>query len=138
MTKPESGAPARRKPTLPTKQITLNGQALTLKFGYRASATLEDLYEMPIKAVGSKLSSGDGILLKDLEKVIFAGLREHHPDITMEGVRDLLIAEVEQGRQFGEILEETFSAFEGAAEETPAARPQKPARPAKPKRKPRT
>lgn len=130
------GAPAPRKQTMPSTQMSLGGKALTLKFGYLASACLEDLYDLPIAQVGQRLSDPEvGVRLKDLERVMFAGLREHHADLTLEDVRKLLADEVESGRPFGDIMEDTFKVFGGAAEDAPPARPRKPAqKPAKSKR----
>jgi hypothetical protein len=110
----------RRKQSRLTREIKLGGKSLTLRFNYTALSCLEDLYDMPIDDVAARLG-GEGFKprLADVQRMIFAGLRADHGDITYEGVARLLDDAVESGKTLQSVLGEAVAAL-NAAQPDPA------------------
>lgn len=76
----------------PDVQIEAGGEAYTLRFSVKALAALQDYWELPsLDAVGQKLNqldSGD-ISVSDYTAILWAALRTHHPEATMEQSLDI-------------------------------------------------
>lgn len=114
-------APDARRPTSVSKSITLAGRTFVLRYDFEAVGVLEDLYDAPIKRVAEKLKDPEEFRVKDIEKVLYAGMIGSHPD--MRGpkddptklVREALNAAVEAGQEVTDILGDTFSAFDASA-----------------------
>lgn len=71
------------------RQITLNGQTLTLRYGWAAFTALAD-------ALGCTVSNIDSVLetmpVSALNKIVWAGLLDHHPAMSEADVVTLLNA----------------------------------------------
>jgi hypothetical protein len=117
----ESGKPASnvrevmdaRKPSSRSSSIQINGVTFQLKFNYDALASLEDLYDMSIQEVGDLLSKRKP-RLRDVQRILYAGLRDNHAEITYEGVAMLLNEAIDAGVSMNEIMTDTFSAMNNA------------------------
>lgn len=70
-----------------TGQISLGGKALTLKYGWAAFTKLAD-------ALGCTVQNIDAVTedmpVSALNKVVWAGLQRHHPDLDQQAVDDML------------------------------------------------
>lgn len=125
MTKPQ----AARRPTSVKKTITLprldidettgketrTERELTLIFDFTAIAVLEDLYDLPLKEIGEKFKDTSALRIRDVQRMLYAGLRTHHGDIDLAGTMTLLDEAVGAGMGVGSLLSETFSAFDAGA-----------------------
>ena len=54
-----------------------------LRYSANALCELEDALEMGVNAVASQLADPESMRLKMVRVVFWAGLRDHHPDITL-------------------------------------------------------
>lgn len=82
------------------------GQAWRFKFGFGALCTLEEEYDLPILEVLGRcfpefvlgesftpealLTARTSIRVSDMRRVMIAGLRDHHPNVTEGMVNDIL------------------------------------------------
>jgi hypothetical protein len=55
----------------------------TLRYSANALCELEDALEMGVNAVATQLANPDSMRLKMVRVVFWAGLRDHHPDVTL-------------------------------------------------------
>lgn len=88
---------------------------LTVVFDFSAIAALEDLYDMPLKDIGERFKDTTSLRIRDVQRMIFAGLRTHHPEITFDATLVLLNEAVGAGVSVGEVMTDTFSAFDAGA-----------------------
>jgi hypothetical protein len=100
---------------------------LTLVFDFSAIAALEDLYDVPLKEIGEKFKQTDNLRIRDVQRMLYAGLRTHHAEITLDAVMILLNEAVGAGVSVGDVMTQTFSAFDAGAGQDgkPGADPQK-------------
>lgn len=95
----------------PDVQIEAGGKALTLRFSAKALAAMQDHWELAsLDAVGEKLGSletGESTV-DDYTAILWAALRTHHPEVTVEAAFDLLDDMGIEG--FMEALSTTLSA----------------------------
>jgi predicted ATP-dependent Lon-type protease len=110
--------PARR-PSNVSRPIILSGVTHVLKFDFSAVAILEDLYDTTIKKLGKRFEKTDELRIRDVVRIVYAGLKWQHPEptFTEETVIDLLDAAVTGGQKVGDILGEAFEAFDASAGE---------------------
>lgn len=67
------------------------GRSYTLRFSVDALCALEEVSGRGIVALSTELSDMDRVSLTLLRKVVWAGLREHHPDIDMKSAGELIV-----------------------------------------------
>lgn len=103
-------------------EVTLEAgdTAYRLVFNINTLCVLEDHLDMSVTAIAKKLS-GD-VRIGFMRSVIWAGLQEHHPDVTVKAAGDL-IGEVGPSK-IGPIITAAFSGAFGseAAEGKPGPR----------------
>ncbi|HSH40544.1 MAG TPA: GTA-gp10 family protein [Arenicellales bacterium] len=79
------------QPASPDRTIEVNGTTYTLRFSIRAMAALQDHYGLPsLDAVGKKLQDTENLSIEDMVAIMWAGLRTHHRDLTMDDALDML------------------------------------------------
>jgi hypothetical protein len=111
---------AKRKQSRLTRTIKLGATSYTMRFNYTALAVLEDLFDKPIDEVATMLSAeGFKPRLRDVQRMIFAGLRTDHPEVTYEGVAHLLDEAVETGQTLQSVLGEAFAALSASQPDEP-------------------
>lgn len=101
--------------------VTIGGVSYCFVFTIAAICEIEDIERLPIGMVMEKLQRG---FVSTICVLVWAGLREHHREVTLAGARDItvdLIAEVGAPRA-GEIIGEAVAAAfpapqEGAADD---------------------
>lgn len=86
---------AKTKPATPDRQIVIDRdgeqQTYTLRFSIRAMAALQDHYGLAsLDAVGRKLQDTENLAIQDMVAIMWAGLRTHHRDMTMDHAMDIL------------------------------------------------
>lgn len=102
------------------RSIKLNGAEYRLRFDFRALSALEDHYGRPATEIAAGFVTVDpatgrgksNVLIKDLQAIIWAGTRAHNPELTFDGVLDLMQASLDSGQKFEVILSEAFAAFD--------------------------
>lgn len=104
-------------------------KSYTMRFSANALCELEDATDMGINAVASQISDPANLRLKTVRAVFWAGLRDHHPEMTLHQAGEI-VTEI----TLPKALELVGSAFELAFQEEPKARPSKPG-PASPAKK---
>lgn len=72
---------------LQDRQITLAGKSFTIRMGVKAWLALQDLWGLDEDATRERVSKAT---LKDLPAIMWASMRTHHKDVTLEEVLDLL------------------------------------------------
>lgn len=76
----------------PDVQIVIAGQPYTLRFSAKALAAMQDHWQLDsLDAVGRKLGgleSGNASLT-DFTAILWAALRTHHPDVTLDHALDM-------------------------------------------------
>lgn len=87
----------------------------TLVFDFTAIAVLEDLYDLPLKEIGARFADVKALRIRDVQRMLYAGLRTHHAEITLDGSLGLLNEAVAAGVSVGDVITETFSAFDAGA-----------------------
>lgn len=105
-------AGGKRQPAAIDRQVTLGERTLTLRYGLKAMAAMQDHYGLAsLDEVGARMQDTSSMSAEDLVAFVYAGTRSHHPELTAEEVMDLLdAAGLESlGRVIGE-------AFEAAAD----------------------
>jgi hypothetical protein len=79
------------KPASADRTLVVGGRSYTLRFSIRAMAALQDHYDLQsLDAVGKKLQDTANISIDDMVAIMWAGLRTHHRDTTMEDALDIL------------------------------------------------
>ena len=85
-----------------------DGEAYTLSFGINALCSLEDALGMSVQKVGAELQA-DGLKLKTLRTVFWAGLQDRHEGVTEREAGDLM-----DGLGAGEVATLVVRAFAAA------------------------
>lgn len=112
----------------PDIQIEVGGEAYTLRFSAKALAAMQDHWELPnLDAVGEKLGSleNGSSSIDDYTAILWAALRTHHADVTVDKAFDLLDDMGIDG--FMETLADTLgaSSAEGGGDDAPANPPRR-------------
>lgn len=127
MQQPIPPTPEQRRPTSVKRVVKLprnigteeapniERREFTLVFDFTAIATLEDLYDCPLKDLGEKFKDVKSLRIRDVQRMLYAGLRTHHEGVTYDGALRILNEAVGAGMSVGELLTETFSAFDAGA-----------------------
>jgi hypothetical protein len=98
-----------------------NDQSYTMRFSTNALCELEDALDMGINAVAEQLSKPDTLRLKTVRAVFWAGLRDHHPGMTVDDAGNL-VSDITMPKA----LELIGKAFELTFQDAPKVRPPKP------------
>ena len=81
----------QRKPASQDRQVEVGDETYTLRFSIRAMAALQDHYGLSsLDAVGEKLQDQENLSVNDMVAVLWAGLRTHHPELTMDDAMGIL------------------------------------------------
>lgn len=64
--------------------------------------------------------------LRDVQRLIYAGMRTDHPDVTFEDVRHKLDDAAEEGKSLQEVLQEAFAALQASQPDEPEEGPREP------------
>lgn len=133
MQQPIPPTPEQRRPTSVSRVVVLprntgtveapviEKREFTLVFDFTAIATLEDLYDCPLRDLGDKFKDVKALRIRDVQRMLYAGLRTHHESVTYDGALRILNEAVGAGMSVGELLTETFSAFDaGAGQDGPS------------------
>lgn len=97
---------------------------LTLAYNFGALCEVEDAAGKSIGDVLLEISQGSP-RLKTARALIYGGLREHHPDIDLSGVGELLLSD---GAALTGAMEKALTAAFPQAKGTQPANPRKPRR----------
>lgn len=105
------------------REFEAYGKRYILKFSANALAELEAVLGLPILQMADKFTAQNAGI-RELRALVWAGLIEHHPEMTLKGAGEL-IDEV----GIREVIDETLSAFEAAfpLPEVPAQKEMEPA-----------
>lgn len=77
----------------PDIQFEVEGRKLTMRFSFRASAALQDHWGLDnIQQAMDKIAEMEtgGLVLADYTAMLWAGLRTHNSEVTMEEALDIL------------------------------------------------
>lgn len=84
-------------------------------FDFSAVATLEDLYDCPLADLGEKFQDVRKLRVRDVQWILYAGTRTHHPNLTQDEMLAILNRAVETGLPLAEIIAKSFEAFDASA-----------------------
>lgn len=116
----------KRRPSSVSRDVTLGGQTLKLIYDFKAVARLEDAYDLPLAKLGERFSKVEDIRVRDLMRLLWAGLATHHEAISQDQVLTMLDAEVAAGTPVEQILGDAFAAWDASAGGEEAAPPSDP------------
>lgn len=73
-------------------EVTLEagGQTYTLRLAANALVIAEELLDKGVAEIADMLSDADGFRLGTARALLFAGLREHHPKMTIEDAGEII------------------------------------------------
>ena len=125
------------KASIVERKIKLAGRDFTLRFDFRALGALEELYDKSAAEIiaGFTKTGPNGkpvanLRIMDLQRVIYAGRRAHHPEVTVDGVIDLMDETLQSGGTMDSMLGSALAAFEAgqdtgddAGDDEPRPRP---------------
>lgn len=97
-------------------------KSYTMRFSANALCELEDAIGMGVNSVAIQLADPASLRLKMVRAVFWAGLRDHHPEITL-----LQAGEIVTDLSLTKSMEMVSKAFELAFQDNSKSRPQKPA-----------
>lgn len=100
----------------------VNGKSYTMRFSANALCELEDATGMGINALLAQLSDPASMRLKMVRAVLWAGLRDHHSDVTLHQAGEI-ITDLTLPRA----MELASKSFELAFQDTSKSVPPKPA-----------
>lgn len=72
--------------------VEYGGSTYTVALGFNAMATWETEADLPTSALKYIEEKGDRLSARDMRHFYWCGLREHHPDITIEDAGRILSA----------------------------------------------
>jgi hypothetical protein len=79
------------KPASADRQLVVGDRSYTLRFSLRAMAALQDHFGLSsLDAVGRKLQDAENLGVNDMAALLWAGLRTHHRDTTVDDALDIL------------------------------------------------
>lgn len=105
----------KRRPSSVSRDVNLGGQTLKLIYDFKAVARLEDAYDLPLAKLGERFSKVEDIRVRDLMRLVWAGLATHHESISQDQVLTMLDAEVAAGTPVEQILGDAFAAWDASA-----------------------
>lgn len=108
------------KAAVTERPIKLNGVVYRLRFDFLALAALEDHYGRPATEIAAGFVTVDpvtkkatsNVRIRDLQAIIWAGMRRHHPEVSVDGVLDLMQASLDSGQPFEAMLTDALNAFD--------------------------
>ncbi len=99
------------------QQIVVGGESYTLRYSLKAMIALQDHFGVKsLTAVGERLGSSEELGGEDIAAVLWAGLRTHHPDTSMQDVIDALDRVGLDA--VSEVIEKAFAAAAPASDPT--------------------
>lgn len=103
--------------------VVADGVSYTLRLGMNAIVEIESSLDIGIAQV-TELFAGEGLKVGNMRLVLWAALREHHPDLTIEDAGEIMghIGLAETIAKLGAALE---AAFPNAKEDKKPSRPRK-------------
>lgn len=72
--------------------VEIDGKSWTLRYGTNALCELEDKLAQPINVIMAMLQDREALRIKTIRSVVWAGLREKHPEVTEKDAGDLISA----------------------------------------------
>lgn len=75
--------------------VKVDGETFTFRFGGAALMAIEEAFDAPFMDALSRLqsqASAGGLRIGEAAKVIKAGLRAYHPNLTLDDAADLVLA----------------------------------------------
>lgn len=77
--------------TNPDRPFQVGNKTYTMRFSVRALAALQDHYGLnSLEEIGERLADTSKMSVKDLCAIVWAGLRTHHPETSMEDVMGIM------------------------------------------------
>lgn len=65
----------------------------TLSFSYNALCELEDAFDgLPVPQIAKKLNDPEHVSIKDVRRIVWAALRDHHSDVDLLGAGEVITA----------------------------------------------
>ncbi|WP_395674701.1 hypothetical protein [Inquilinus sp.] len=93
------------------RQMVVGDLTYTLRYGVRAMAALQDHYKLAsFDEVGQRLGNPKAFGAGDIVAILWAGLRTHHRDLTMDDAMDLV-----DGMGLDEVQEVIGKAFDAGS-----------------------
>lgn len=114
--------PRFKNPDDPAEGIV--NDELRVVFDFSAVAELEDMYDCPLADLGDKFRDVRKLKVRDIQRIIYAGTRTNHPDLTMDEVLATLNRAVATGLPLAEIIAASFEAFDASAGPDDTGEPQ--------------
>ena len=72
------------------RQVTIDGKSYTMKYSLKAYVALQDHFKLSsIDEVVARLNDPTKLGMMDIVALMWAGLRSHHRDVTMEDAFEL-------------------------------------------------
>jgi len=98
-----------------------NERSYTMRFSANALCELEDVLNMGVNDVAEQMSKPKNLRIKTVRGIFWAGLRDHHPEITIQKAGDII-----QDISLPRCLELIGKAFNLAFQDSTKVRPQQP------------
>ena len=73
-------------------ELEVDGQTWTLRYSANALCELEDALNLGVAEIVETLQNPKGVRIKTLRALLWAGLRDRHPEMTLAMAGDLLTA----------------------------------------------
>ena len=103
--------------------IKAGDRTFTLSFSINAMCELEDLMGEPIARIAQGLGDAGSVKISTVRALVWAALRDKHPEVTLEGAGDIIADAGVNG-----VMEAIGRAFAMAFPEQSKARPRKAAK----------
>ena len=111
----------------PEEQVEAFGEVYTMRLDFRAISVIEGALEMTFPTVVAHIRSGNpGYSL--LSRVLWATLREHHPEVTSDQALSIVMDPGKDGGRFGLALNALLERALPITEDRKAPNPPKPRR----------
>ena len=106
-------------------EFTAGGKTYTLRYTTNALCELEDALDCGLPEIVERVRDPKSVRLSTVRALVWAGLREHHPDITLLQAGTLVgeYGMMETLQKVGVAFERAFAGREGGGR-PPAAAPQ--------------
>lgn len=105
--------------------FSVNGKTYTLRYTTNALCELEDALDCGLPEIVERVRDPKSVRLSTVRALVWAGLREHHPTITLHEAGTLVgeYGMMETLHKVGDAFQRAFTGREGN-ERPPAAAPQ--------------
>lgn len=70
--------------------LSADGRVYTLSFSINALCELEDAVGETVNAIAAQMSDGSRVKLKTIRTLVWAALRDHHPETSLEDAGDII------------------------------------------------